>query len=73
MLLSILNDEIFFKFYNIINDPDQLNDISHDENYKEEIKFFFDFLLRTRKDILFSKLKLIKKIHNPFIKETYEL
>ena len=73
MLLSILNDEIFFKFYNIIDDPDEINDISQDENYKEEIKFFFDFLFKTRKDILSTKLKSIKKIHNNFIKETYEL
>ena len=73
MLLSILNNEIFFKFYNIINDPDEINDISQDENYKEEIKFFFDFLLRNRKNILSSKLKSIKKLHNTFIKENYEL
>tara|TARA_Y100000591_G_scaffold333342_2_gene376016 strand:+ start:955 stop:2553 length:1599 start_codon:yes stop_codon:yes gene_type:complete len=73
MIVSIINDEIFIKFYDIFLDLDETNDVSADESYAKEMIFFFNFLLESRKEILSIKFKSVKKIHNKFLSKTHGL
>ncbi len=67
MIISFINNELFVKFYDLIQDPDEINDISNDKNFENTVNEMFNYLKENRYDIIKLKLKNLKKINNNLI------
>lgn len=68
MIVVFFDDQLYIKLYDLIEDIDEIKDLSNEEQYSNIVKYIFNFLAIKRFKIVNKKIKLLKKVHNKFLK-----